>query len=249
MTMPILTNIAHRGGHLDTPNTPENSLAAIKQSLSLGVDAIEIDIWNIQGELVVTHDRCLGRLLPGNGMLIEQSLDSLMCLKLCNGETTPTLRQVLEVVGNQCTLNIEIKGPNCAIRLAQELTRYCRDTRSNLDNYIVSSFDQRQLQQLKVKLPELKRGVLLAGIPLDNAELCEPLKPYFLGLHIGALDQELIDDAQNRGYKVWVYTANTEMDWQQLVELKVDGVFTDCPKQLKLFNEKQISADNSKAVS
>lgn len=249
MTMPVLTNIAHRGGHLDTPNAPENSLEAIKQSLSLGVDAIEIDIWNIQGELVVTHDRCLGRVLPGNGMLLEQSLDSLMCLKLSNDETTPTLRQVLELVGSQCILNIEIKGPNCAIRLAQELTRYCRDTRSTLDNYIASSFDQRQLQQLKVKIPKLKRGVLLAGIPLDNAALCAPLEPYFLGLHIGALDQELVDDAQSRGYKVWVYTANTEKDWQQLVELKVDGVFTDYPKRLKLFNEKQISGSASKAVS
>lgn len=249
MTMPMLTCIAHRGGHLDNPNVPENSLEAIKQSLSLGVDAIEIDIWNIQGELVVTHDRCLGRILPGCGMLIEQSLDSLMQLKLSNGEATPTLRQVLELVGNQCLLNIEIKGPNCAVRLSQELTRYCRDTRSTLENYIVSSFDQRQLQQLKAKLPELKRGVLLAGIPLDNAALCTPLEPYFLGLHIGALDQELINDAQKRGYKVWVYTANSTQDWQQLVELNVDGVFTDYPKCLKQFNNLQMSSATPKAVS
>lgn len=249
MTMPTLTCIAHRGGHLDNPSSPENSLEAIQCSLALGVNAIEIDIWNIQGELLVTHDRCLGRILPGDGMLIEQTLSTLMRLKLSNGETIPTLRQVLELVGNQCILNIEIKGPNCAIRLAQELTRYCRDTQSQLENYIASSFDQRQLQQLKVKIPKLKRGVLLAGIPLENAAHCAALEPYFLGLHIGALDQELVDDAQSRGYKVWVYTANTEKDWQQLVELKVDGVFTDYPKRLKLFNEKQISSCESKAVS
>ena len=238
--MTALTCIAHRGGYLDRDNTPENSLAAICHSLALGVDAIEIDIWQVQEQIWVTHDRRLGRLYSGTGLICEQSLNTLRSLTLVNGESIPTLRQVLELVGDQCLLNIEIKGPNCIPQLIKELTYYCNHSKTSLDNYLVSSFDQRQLLQLKRELPRLKRGVLLAGLPLDQAAQCEPLEPHVLGLHMAATDQAMINDAHRRGYQVWVYTINHSDDWQALSELGVDGVFTDTPQKLQAFNNERL---------
>jgi glycerophosphoryl diester phosphodiesterase len=234
--MPPLTCIAHRGGYLDRDNTPENSLAAIRHSLALGVDAIEIDIWQAHEQIWVTHDRRLGRLYSGTGLLCKQPLNTLRSLTLGNGESIPTLPQVLKLVGDQCLVNIEIKGPNCIAQLIKELTHYCNNSSTSLDNYLVSSFDQRQLLQLKRALPRLKRGVLLAGLPLDQAAQCEPLEPHVLGLHIAAVDQAMISDAHQRGYLVWVYTINYSDDWQALSELGVDGVFTDTPQKLQAFN-------------
>ena len=234
--MPPLTCIAHRGGYLDRDNTPENSLAAIRHSLALGVDAIEIDIWQAHEQIWVTHDRRLGRLYSGTGLLCKQPLNTLRSLTLGNGESIPTLPQVLKLVGDQCLVNIEIKGPNCIAQLIKELTHYCNNSSTSLDNYLVSSFDQRQLLQLKRALPRLKRGVLLAGLPLDQAAQCEPLEPHVLGLHIAAVDQAMISDAHRRGYLVWVYTINYSDDWQALSELGVDGVFTNTPQKLQAFN-------------
>jgi glycerophosphoryl diester phosphodiesterase len=46
--MASLFCIAHRGGPIHHQHTsPENSLEAIRRSLALGVDAVEIDIWQI----------------------------------------------------------------------------------------------------------------------------------------------------------------------------------------------------------
>src|SRR5690606_12459710 len=97
--MSSLLCIAHRGGPiLNDHVSPENSLEAIRRSLDLGVDAIEIDIWQIEGELIVTHDRRLGRQLKGKGLITDKPLQELRQLTLENGEPVPVLTQVLELV-------------------------------------------------------------------------------------------------------------------------------------------------------
>lgn len=226
-----LSCIAHRGG----PG-PENSLEAITSSLALGVDAIEIDLWYLQGELWVTHDRRLGRQLAGTGQLLEQSRDTLENLRLENGEPIPKLHQVLELVGNRSMLNIEIKGPDCAEALSQSLRDYSQAGSLGLEQYLVSSFDHPQLYQMLKLLPEVRRGVLVAGIPLDYARCCEALRAYSLNSDIDFVNAALVEDAHKRGLQSWVYTANHRDDWRRLSQMGVDGVFTDFPAELQKFN-------------
>lgn len=226
-----LTCIAHRGG-----SGPENSLEAIRSSLTLGVDAIEIDLWFLQGELWVTHDRRLGRQLAGRGQLLEQSRDTLESLRLENGEPIPKLSQVLELVGDRVMLNIEIKGPACAQALARCLQEHCQAGSQGLEQYLVSSFDHPQLYQMLKLLPEVKRGALVAGIPLDYAGCCDELQVYSLNSDIDFVNAKLVEDAHKRGLKSWVYTANHRDDWQRLSQMGVDGVFTDVPAELQRFN-------------
>lgn len=218
--------IAHRGG----PG-PENSLAAVEAALALGVDGIEIDIWQIEGELLVTHDRRLGRQLPGQGLLIEQSLAQLNRLRLENGEPIPRLADVLNLVAGRVWLNIEIKGPDCADALAEQL----RGLGPALERVLVSSFDHPQLAQMQRLLPEVHRGVLVAGIPLDYARCCDALDAWSLHSALDFTSPELVADAHARGLQHWVYTANHEDDWRQLWELGVDGIFTDRPGALCRF--------------
>ena len=231
--------IAHRGGPDVGANLlPENSLAAIARALALGVYAVEIDIFQVGGELFVTHDRRLGRVVSGAGIITEQSLAYLRAQRLENGEPLPTLQQVLELVGDKCLLNIEIKGNNAVPALAETLHDYVSSYQGNYEQYIISSFDHPQLYQSLQQLPQVKRGVLIEGIPLDYAACCEPLNAYSFNTHLGFLSCELIQDAQKRGLKNWVYTVNCEDDWRYLVSLGVDAVFTDKPDKLIGFNQK-----------
>lgn len=244
--MPSLFCIAHRGGpFINNHVSPENSLEAIGRSLELGVDAIEIDIWQIEGELLVTHDRRLGRQLKGEGLLIQNSLSELRQLKLENGEPVPILADVLNVIGDRALLNIEIKGQNCVPGLVDTLTSFSREHQLSLDQYIVSSFDHQQLFQMLQLAPEIKRAVLIEGIPLDYASCCDALKAYAFNTHLSFLNQALIDDARQRGLKNWVYTVNHPEDWQWMVELGVDGVFTDKPAELIAFNTQQNNSAKS----
>lgn len=235
--MPSLFCIAHRGGPIIGDRvSPENSLEAIQRSLDLGVDAIEIDIWYIAGELWVAHDRRLGRTLPGQGLLKHQSLDQLRQLRLANGEPIPSLNDVLKVVGNRALLNIEIKGPDCVSPLINTLAGFAHDHQVSMEQYLISSFDHQQLYQMLQQAPEIKRGVLIDGIPLNYAQICDALKAYSFNTGLSFLSRDLINDARQRGLKNWVYTVNHVEDWQWMLELGVDGVFTDKPADLLAFN-------------
>lgn len=235
--MKPLLCIAHRGGpQFAQSSLPENSLAAIARALELGVYAVEIDIVQIEGELLVTHDRRLGRVVSGEGIITEQSLSYLREQRLENGEPIPTLQQVLELVGDKALLNIEIKGANSVSALKKIVAEYVSAHQGSYEQYIISSFDHQQLFQCMQQLPQIKRAVLIEGIPLDYAACCEPLNAYSFNTHLSFLTPELIQDAQKRGLKNWVYTVNHEDDWKAMMSLGVDAVFTDKPDQLMRFN-------------
>jgi glycerophosphoryl diester phosphodiesterase len=237
--MPKLTCIAHRGGPLmNNQPLPENSLAAIARALAAGVDAVEIDIYQIEGELLVTHDRRLGRVVSGQGIITDLHLAYLREQKLENGEPLPTLRDVLALVGDRAMLNIEIKGANCVAALKQQLEAFVQDHQLSFEHYIVSSFDHQQLFQSLQLIPQVKRAALIEGIPLDYAQCCEPLKAYAFNTHLSFITPELLGDARKRGLKNWVYTVNSEDDWAWLQGLGVDGVFTDKPDALQKFNNR-----------
>ena len=222
-----MLSIAHRGG----PG-PENSLEAIRRSLTIGAPAIEIDVWQLHGELWVTHDRRLGREIPGYQVLGDLSLVELESLRLSNGEPLPRLTQVLELVGDQALLNIELKGPDCAEALNRTLTAHSRDFGQSFDSWVVSSFDHRQLAQLQQSLPDLRRGLLLYGVPLDLAQSADRIEAYSVNISQDFMPEALIQDARQRGKKVWIYTANHPRDWRRLIDVGVDGIFTDHPEAL-----------------
>jgi glycerophosphoryl diester phosphodiesterase len=237
--MSKLTCIAHRGGPLmNNQPLPENSLAAISRALDAGVDAVEIDIYQIEGELLVTHDRRLGRVVSGQGIITDLPLAYLRQQTLANGEPLPILRDILALVGDRALLNIEIKGANCVPVLKQQLAAFVSDHQLSFEHYIVSSFDHQQLYQSLQIMPQVKRAALIEGIPLDYAQCCEPLKAYAFNTHLSFITPELINDARQRGLKNWVYTVNHEEDWRWLQSIGVDGVFTDKPDLLQNFNVK-----------
>jgi len=225
--------IAHRGGK---SQFTENTLANLSHCLTLDVDAIEVDVWQVSGELLVTHDRRLGHSLPGHGRLLDFSPEQLLKLELECGSRLARLTEILELVGDKVQLNIEIKGPDCEQKLAEVLISHCHDYAFSLEQFVVSSFDHPQLLSLKQRLPEVRRGVLLAGIPLNHAACCDELGAYSFHPNINCMNQALIDDAKQRGLKVWAYTVNEADDMELLASMGVDGIFTDYPEKLLALN-------------
>ncbi|MBB6522942.1 glycerophosphodiester phosphodiesterase [Pseudoteredinibacter isoporae] len=225
--------IAHRGGS----QRYENTLRAIERALKLGVDAIEIDVWNVRGELLVFHDRRLSHAPFQDALLVQQDPKLLRQTALPCGEHIPTLLEVMELIGDRALLNIELKGPGCVKAVSHQIEEYVQYGQGSYESYLISSFDHVQLHKLSQRLPEVKRGALFAGVPLDYAACCEQLNAYSLHACIGFLRQGLIDDASARGFKTWVYTVNHEEDMGHLAAMGVDGVFTDFPEKVLALNE------------
>jgi len=222
--------IAHRGGPLiqDLP-LPENSLAAIQRSMDAGIKSIEIDVIAAQGKLWISHDRRLGRAISGRGVIANLSLDYLQQQTLENGEPIPQLQSILELVEDKAELNIEIKGQNTIKPVVECLQAWVREHQLNWDQFCISSFDHQQLHQSLTLLPQVRRGVLIEGVPLDYAAICKVLEAFSFNMHLGFVTRELLADSKKRGMQNWVYTVNHLDDARWVRNLGVDAIFTDKP--------------------
>lgn len=103
--------IAHRG---DWRNAPENSVQAIKNCISMGVDMVEIDVQLTKdGKAVLMHDSTIDRTTTGKGRVGDWTLDSLKNLFLKDGlgiatsHRIPTLEEALLTCKGHILVNID----------------------------------------------------------------------------------------------------------------------------------------------
>lgn len=216
--------IAHRGasGYL-----PENSLSAFSRALELGAEAIELDVWRVEDELVVFHDRRLERLSNGKGVLTEKPLSELRSLLLQNGESIPTLSEVLSLLEGRCDLNIEIKGPHAEELVAKCIREAIESKKWKREQFLVSSFLHTALEVFQQTEPSIARGYLFHGVPLRGADEALALGCFSLNLSLDCVSLGLVKEARARGLKVFVYTVNARDDMERMLRLGVDGFFTD----------------------
>jgi len=88
--------IAHRGRDA---TTHENTLAAFRHSIAMGIAILETDVRVTKdGELVLLHDETLDRTTNGRGRIGELTLAQVRRLDAGSGESVPTLREALKLV-------------------------------------------------------------------------------------------------------------------------------------------------------
>jgi len=114
-------NFAHRGASHDAP---ENTLAAFRLAREMGADGVELDVQaSKDGEAVVIHDFTVDATTDGQGPVKDETLAELKELDAGSwfdarfaGERIPTLQEVIDEVGHQLLLAIElkVKGFGCA---------------------------------------------------------------------------------------------------------------------------------------
>ncbi|MGL5393359.1 MAG: glycerophosphodiester phosphodiesterase [Shewanella sp.] len=220
---------AHRGA---SGYAPENTLAAMASALALGVEAIELDVHNVEGELVVFHDRRLDNKSSGTGVIHLCSKAYLSSLDV-KGEAIPTLWQVLELVAGRCIVNIELKGVNTVTPLLALYPKALTQLGFTEEQLLISSFNHPYLQQVKAALPQALIAPLLASIPLEAGAVVSQLQAYSLHLDVSFISQALVDDAHQRGAKVYVYTVDNPDDLHALRQMGVDGVFSNYPDRAR----------------
>jgi glycerophosphoryl diester phosphodiesterase len=223
---------AHRGA---SAYAPENTLLAISKALELHADGIEIDVHQVEQGLVVIHDRWVHRTTNGKGQLADHTLASLQTLDAGLGEHVPSLLQVMELIAGRCQLNIEIKGVKDLGLLQAHLEMAITKFNFNLDQIIVSSFDHHLLRALKTKVPAIKIGALTATKPIDYAAFAESLQAFSVNADISFLNEAFVQDAHQRGLKVFVYTVDEPADLLMLKQWGVDGVFSNAPDKAKAY--------------
>jgi len=219
---------AHRGA---SAIEPENTLLAFKAACATNCDGVEFDIHQVAGELMVIHDRYLERTTSGTGLLSKHSFVQLRQLDAGKGSVIPTLHEVLAVVADQGTINIELKGIEIEhISLLFDcLDKAKNELKLDFKKVLLSSFNHHLLQAINQQRAEFALGALTASLPLSHAKFAQQLNAYSVHIVIDYISAEFVIDAHQRGLKVYVYTVDKLIDIKKMKALGVDGIFANNP--------------------
>ncbi len=222
--------IAHRGlSGLE----PENTLRAITAALDEKVDGIEIDLFEIEGKIIVIHDRILGRTTSEIGRLTDHSFKHLRTLDVGKGEKIPTLDEALTLINGRTIIHLELKCINNTALLFSYLDNAIKNTPITAPRIIISSFNQHILNEIHQQRPEFPIAALTSCIPLDYAKFAQDLNAYAVNVHLNSINQKFVSDAHHRGLKILVYTVDHKADIKEMINIGVDGIFSNFPQQAK----------------
>src|SRR5690554_2397439 len=197
--------IAHRGA---SAVAAENTLAAFEEAVQAQADAIELDVYQVENQLYVFHDRHLTRLTSSTGRFSDLSKEQVQALLVHGQHPIPTLEEALAYIAGRTALNIELKGPVVCAQICRMLEKAIKEYGFTEQSLLVSSFNHHWLRELKQARPQTRIGALTASCPLTYAAYASELKAHSANIDINVVTAEFVADAHARGLAVYVYTVD-----------------------------------------
>jgi glycerophosphoryl diester phosphodiesterase len=229
MPSPLVTSHAACKGH-----APENTLAGIRAALKLGADAIEIDLHcTNDGAVVLIHDETVDRTTDGEGAIADLSLRQARTLDAGDGESIPTLQEVLREVNGRALMVLEVKASN----IEREVLDVVRKVRA-LDWCAVHSFKSRVVERVRKLEPKMPCTLLTGG----SDEVKDWPKVFSLALergaqgvapHHSAVTPELVRAANLRELRLSTWTVNSRADVRRVVAAGVSALTSDFPDRAR----------------
>jgi glycerophosphoryl diester phosphodiesterase len=244
---------AHRG---DAAHFPENTLAAFKSAVEIGADVIETDVQrSSDGHFVVFHDETIDRITEGAGRIDGYTVGELKSFDAgyrysFDGKrfpfrgrniTIPSLEEALREFPRQ-RFNVDLKADD-----PSQAADYCALIRrcGAQDRVLTASEFTGNLKAVRRLMPEMatsashnevagvfflyKSGLLFAKNSFEADALQIP--EFYRSWHVAA--PGLVRRIRRKGIRVHVWTVNNEPDMYRLLDIGIDGIVTDDPRQLK----------------
>ena len=239
--------IAHRGC---SSTAPENTMAAFRQAIDLGVEGIELDVHqSADGQLVVIHDATLSGTTSGRGYVNERTLSELK--KLDAGawfnpafasERIPTLEEVLSFIDGRCTVFIEVKQGRKPYPGIEEKVLKCINDLKMRDTVVLHAFEKdtlHRIHRLDESIPiylDLFFPPVLGTFFFDRVVLQSSILKYktLKGVSINhhALSPRLVRKVHALGLQVLAWTVNKPQDIQRMKSIGVDTIISNFPERL-----------------
>ncbi len=228
-TSPLI--VAHRGAW---GLAPQNSLEALEDAIAIGCDGIEIDVRRTgDGQIVLLHDARV-RLRTVNRLEHHQ-----VQARTKVGQA-PLLEDVLKRAAGRILLDIELKEDGYVGAVMDAVQRHLKP-----DQYVVTSFNDRVLTQVKRHVPEARIGVLLA--PRRHKDLEQRLRDTsadFIAPHVALTKTGLCAWAAAHGLALWVWTVNDRLALRAaLDDPRVAAIITDEPERALVLSRVVDTAD------
>ena len=234
---------SHRGGGA---TAPENTLPAISAALAAGFDYVEVDVaLTADRHPVLMHDPTVDRTTDGHGRLASLTLAQVKALDAGSwfdpayaGTPVPTFGEFLDVLaGSGHRALIELKGRWDAADVGAAVAEL---TARGLERRVaVSSFDARTLAMAGSASRVLPRLFILRQLPDDVVGAATEARVRGLIIARRALLErpEVVDELHAAGIRVVVYTLNSDTQWDAVTALGVDGIVTDDPTTLSMWQQ------------
>jgi glycerophosphoryl diester phosphodiesterase len=234
---------SHRGGGA---TAPENTLPAISAALAAGFDYVEVDVaLTADRHPVLMHDATVDRTTDGHGRLSTLTLAEVQALDAGSwfdaeyaGTRVPTFAEFLDVLdasGHRAL--IELKGEWDAEAVESAVAEL---TARGLERRVaVSSFDARTLAMAGAASTVLPRLFILRHLPEDVVRAATEATVRGLIVDRRAVLErpEVVDELHAAGIRVVVYTLNSDTQWDEVTALGVDGIVTDDPATLSMWQQ------------
>ena len=244
--------VAHRGV---TAAAPENTMAAFRRALELGIDAVELDVRLTRDRRpAVYHYYYLDDFTTGSGPIFDRTAAELGSLRVRDREgdashRIPMLDEVLEEFAGRIGLEIELKGPEgeAAQIVGPLLTRF----RSSWNKIEVTSFEPALLMSVRAKCRDIATALLfprsedwmhqdvVAYAALQRARLATANAVH---LHPSQLNNEVVASIRAGGVEVHAHSVNDEGSLQLAVALDLPWICSDEPERAQTFRRERARA-------
>ena len=222
-----MIRIAHRGA---SGYKLENSMAAFKKAIELGIEVIELDVQQTaDGEFVVFHDHFLDRCTDTSGRINSYTLDHLReKIRLNNGEPIPEISEVCRLFEkNEITTLIELKNDNSA----EDLFEIVKELLPS-EKFIIGSFFHKQILKLNKKFPSTQTCFMFEGHPVGLTDYLREAEVDFSAVGIDSVSNDLVKDIQAADVKALVWTVNDPIEIAMAKTLNFDGIISNYPDRI-----------------
>jgi glycerophosphoryl diester phosphodiesterase len=240
--------VGHRGSrHV----APENTEAAFRLALAVGVDAVELDVHlSRDGELIVMHDATLDRTTDGAGPIRARSLTELKKLNAAAkhepagaSQRIPTLQEVFDLVRGRAHVNVEVKTDSEGTRypdIERKVVDLVRKNRAEA-TAVISSFDFPTLASVRAMSSAVRthaiisKGYFQVLGGLEPGRVADDLSGR--GFTCVAVNTAYLSEALTRrllsaGIAVHAWVVNEVAELWTLMKMGVQAVATDRPDVL-----------------
>jgi len=233
--------IAHRGY---SSRYPENTMIAFAKALGVA-DMIELDVTLTRDRLpVVIHDETLDRTTNGHGKISGYYYSEIKDLDAGSwfaaefaSQRIPLLDEVARFIKlNNLELNIEIKPEALGNISCDSVENRVLDIifHYNIQNKIViSSFESEFLKRIRISDKNLRLAFLMDSETGDWQNFCREMNCFFINPNESLVDRKFMQKARDAGVRVIPYTVNDRNRMEELLDLGVDGMFTNYPEMLQ----------------
>lgn len=228
---------AHRGGATYEPNRGrENTLHAFGQAVKLGYRYLETDVHSTaDGVLVAFHDEILDRVTDRVGKVADLPYAEVAQARIHGIDPIPTLDELFEAFPG-ARFNIDAKSGASVPLLAEAIAKHAAHHR-----VCVASFGVRRVRQLRRLLgPQVPTAASAVEVGLTRlvpwlsrtlaspaAALQIPVTRRVHGRQLTIVTPELIAAAHRVGKFVHIWTVDEAPEMDRLIDVGVDGIFTD----------------------